>query len=128
MPQTSNRPGAVAPGPINQNHAGGGIEVSPILPTRTDNRAALRSLLARIDLAEPVRRRSVQDAIAYALPETHLRRAALFEAARPRPGDYPGRSTPAELAEGDARRAMLAANCRAHARLLAENEAGEEDQ
>jgi hypothetical protein len=126
MPQTCERPGA-APGPIIQNHAGGEISVSPNLPHRTDNRAVLRSLLARVDLAEPVRRRAVQQAVAYALPETHLRRAAMFEAARPRPGDYPGRSTPVELAEADARCAMIAANCRAHARLLAEVEV-EEDQ
>ena len=91
-------------------------------------RAVLRGLLHSIDLAESVRRRAVKEAIAAALAETSLRRAAMFEWARPKDGDYPGLSTPAELGEAGARRAMIAANCRAHARLLAENEAGEEDQ
>jgi hypothetical protein len=112
--------------PINQNHAGGEISVSPTLPDRPDNRVlVLRSVLARIDLAEPMRRQSVVEAIRDALPETFLRRAEAFETARPRVGDWPGRSTTAELAEADQRCAMVAANLRGHARLLAEAEAGE---
>jgi hypothetical protein len=125
MTQQSNRAGSAEPSPINQNHAGGEMSVSASLPDRPDNRAALQSLLARIDLAEPMRRRSVVEAIRDALPETFLRRAEAFEAARPRVGDWPGRSTTAELAEADQRCAQVAANLRGHARLLAEVE---EDQ
>lgn len=46
------------------------------------------------------------------------RRAAAFDAARPRPGDYHGRATQAELAERDRRCRETAAACRAHAALL----------
>ena len=88
-------------------------------------RAVLRGLLHSIDLGEAVRRRAVREAIRSALPETYLRRAELFEWARPRPGDYQGRRTPAELAEVDRRCAETAANLRGHARMLAENEAEE---
>ena len=117
MPLTSNRPGAADPRPIIQNHAGGEISVSPNLPDRTDNRALLRRLLGRLDLTEPIRRRAVQDAITDALVETGIWRSYSFEQARPRPGDFTGLATPAELA--DERCAEVALACRNHADALA---------
>ena len=88
-----------------ENNAAGGLSVA-ILAKRTDNRAALRSLLARIDVAEAIRRQSVVEAIRDALPETWLRRARDFEWA------------------GCAETAQA---CRNHARLLAGLEAEEID-
>lgn len=46
------------------------------------------------------------------------RRAATFDAARPRPTDYHGRATPADLARQDQRCRDTAAACRSHASLL----------
>jgi hypothetical protein len=51
---------------------------------------ALQTLLARIDTAEPMRRRAIQEAISDAMAETWLRRAELFDWAVSRPGDHPG--------------------------------------
>jgi hypothetical protein len=90
MPGNDNRPGAGHSGPINQSLAAGGMLASLNLPDGTDNRAALRTLLSRIDLGEPMRRRAVQQAISDALPETWRRRAELFDSAASRPGDHPG--------------------------------------
>ena len=120
MSQTSNQAGG-RPGLINQNHAVGGMSVSPILSNRSD----IRSLLRRIDLAEPMRRRAVQQAIRDALAETWLRPGRHVRVGPTATRGLSRPSTPAELAEADARCAMIAANCRAHARLLAEVE---EDQ
>lgn len=50
----------------------------------------LKGLLARIDAAEPMRRRAIQEAITDAIAETWLRRAELFDWATSRPGDHPG--------------------------------------
>lgn len=61
------------------------------------------------------RRRVVQDAIADAMATQWRRRAATFEWARPRPGDWPGRATAADLKAQDARLAAIAAACRARA-------------
>ena len=55
-----------------------------------DRRKDLIALLNAIDVDEACRRRSVQEAIAGVLPATWHRRAAMFEWARPRPGEYPG--------------------------------------
>src|SRR5215207_10491022 len=112
MSQTSNQPRTAGPGLINQNHAGGGISVSPILADRTDNRAFLRRVLARIEWAKPVRRRAVQDAITDALAETWIWRSYAFEQARPRPDDFTGQATDAELSEADERCAGVALACR----------------
>jgi len=85
----------------------------------SDNRALLRRLLGRLDLTEPIRRRAVQDAITDALAETWIWRSYAFEQARPRPGDFTGLATPAELAAADERCAEVALACRNHADALA---------
>jgi hypothetical protein len=69
--------------------------------TLTDQRRTLQQLLHQIDVAEAVRRRSVQAAITEALAEYWLRRGAVFAQV----------GTP----ECD----LIAANCRNHARLIA---------
>ena len=99
------RPGGDRGGAEN-NIAGSERLSAATLPNRPDNRAALRSLLARIDVAEAIRRQSVVEAIRDALPETWLRRARDFEWA------------------GCAETAQA---CRNHARLLAGLEAEEID-
>lgn len=50
----------------------------------------LRDLLDRVDVAELIRRRAVQEALADALAHTWTRRAEALEWAQERPGDYPG--------------------------------------
>ncbi|HIW29779.1 MAG TPA: hypothetical protein H9987_07175 [Candidatus Luteococcus avicola] len=45
-------------------------------------------------------------------------RADRLEWCRPRPGDYTGRATPAEIAAREARLALEVEQCRAHARVL----------
>jgi hypothetical protein len=62
------------------------------------NRQLLRELLDRINIAEAVRRRAVQQAISDALPETWRRRAQDFWAAATQPGDWPGQARLSELA------------------------------
>ncbi len=119
MPQTSNQAGG-RPGLISsQSLAAGGILVSPNLPDRWDNRAFLGRLLSRIDWAEAIRRRAVQDAITDALVETWIWRAYAFEQARPQPNDFTGLGTPAELTAADGRCAQVALACRNHADALA---------
>jgi len=75
-------------------------------------------ILARVDTAEAVRRRVVQDALNDAVATTWRRKAALLEWARPRPTDWNGNATPAELAERDRRLSAQAEACRAKATLL----------
>lgn len=65
--------------------------------------------------------RFVQDSIAAGRPAVWLRRAQALEDARPRPGDFTGRATAADLAAQDARLAESARLCRLHAAFLAEN-------
>ena len=75
----------------------------------------------RLDLEAHVqhfRARVLQDALTEATAAYWERRAAMFEWARPRRGDFVGQATPAELADADARCAMIAENCRRHAKLL----------
>lgn len=59
--------------------------------------------------------RVIQDALAAALAATWERRAAAFDAARPRPGDFTGLATPEDLAAQDQRLAAIASACRARA-------------
>lgn len=61
------------------------------------------------------RARVLQDAIAEAVAATWERRAATFEAARPRPGDFTGRKTAEQVREHDAELAAVALACRERA-------------
>lgn len=72
----------------------------------TRRRAALRS-----EYLEQFTTRLIQDAIAHATPATWIRRGDLFTWARPRPDDYTGRATPAEIDDRDRRLAALARAC-----------------
>ena len=81
-------------------------------------RSEVSRILARIDTAEPIRRRVVQDAMNDALACTWRRRAELFEWARPRPGDLNGNATAAEMAERDRLLAVQAKACRNKTILL----------
>jgi hypothetical protein len=81
-------------------------------------RSKVSRILARIDTAEPIRRRVVQDAMNDALACTWRRRAELFEWARPRPGDFNGNATAAEMAERDRLLVAQAKACRNKAILL----------
>ena len=76
-------------------------------------------MLRRIDYAEPVRRRAIQNAIGEALAAAWTRRAEMFDWARPRPGDFIGLATPADLSAADERCAGVALACRNHADALA---------
>lgn len=80
--------------------------------------ARLSTLLARIDYGESMRRRGAAEAILGAMPATWLRRAELFEWARPKPGEYTGRATAQELAARDRRCRTAAIACRRHAAAL----------
>lgn len=62
--------------------------------------------------------RVVQDAMTAGTAIYWRRRAATFDWARPRPGDYAGHSTAADQRARDERLAALAASCRAHAEVL----------
>ncbi len=81
------------------------------------HRAAIRTALEGIDL-EQAARRLIREAIAEALPTQWERRARVFESCRPRPGDYTGAATRAELDALDHRNAVSAAQCRMHAAML----------
>lgn len=70
--------------------------------------AALANLPAHV---ERVRVRVVQDALAEALASYWSRRAAAFRHARPRPGDYTGQATEADLAETYRRLEEIAVAC-----------------
>ncbi|MGD8214042.1 hypothetical protein [Aestuariimicrobium sp. Y1814] len=62
-------------------------------------------------------RRVLADAMTSATASYWLRRARAFEDARPRPGDFTGRATAAELAELDRRCRETAEACRSQAAL-----------
>lgn len=53
-------------------------------------RRHLADLLDRVDTAESIRRRAVQEALSDALARTWTRRAKVLDWAAERPGDYPG--------------------------------------
>jgi len=61
---------------------------------------------------EHFRLRVLQDALSEATRCGWLRRAAAFEKARPKVGEYTGRATPGELAGQDAELAAIATACR----------------
>lgn len=78
---------------------------------------SVRRALEGLDL-EDMLKRLIQDAVGVALPAQWQRRAEVFEHARPRPGDYFGQATEADLEALDRRNALTAAQCRLHAALL----------
>lgn len=70
------------------------------------------------DLSDHVahfRARVLQDALAEGTRTYWLRRAAVFEAARPQPGDFTGRATRAELSVKWRELTAVAQACRARA-------------
>ena len=81
-------------------------------------RAEVARILARIDVAEPVRRRVVQEALSDALAMTWRRKADLYLWACSRPGEYTGNASPEELAQRDRKLAAQAQACRHKAELL----------
>lgn len=64
------------------------------------------------------RARVLQDALTEATAAYFERRARQFEEAAPRPGEFSGRATRAELADRAARCLEVARACRQHAALL----------
>lgn len=70
-----------------------------------------------LDLIGQHMRRVIQDALSEASADYWERRAARFEAARRREGDFAGQATPEQLAERDQRCAATAAACRARAHV-----------
>lgn len=66
----------------------------------------------------PFARRVIEESLLTGLPASWLRRAADFEAARPRPGDFNGRASAADLAARDRRCSEAAAVCWERAELL----------
>ena len=109
--------------PGSDSEAAAGVSFpadSPIIPpvaARTLLRAEVGRILARVDM-EAIPQRAVQEALSSALACTWSRRAAMFEWARPKPGDWNGNATPAELAARDRRLAAQAQACRNKAALL----------
>ena len=88
---TSQRVTAVRAEVLPATGAGRVTTTAPrVAPTSDIMRRHVRDLLERIDLAENLRRRAVQEAISDALASNWTRRAEAFEAALPQPGDYPG--------------------------------------
>lgn len=65
-------------------------------------------------------RRMIVDCLCNAMPEVWERRAAVFDAAAPRPDDFHGRATKEELSEARRRCQLDARRCRSHAQLLRE--------
>jgi hypothetical protein len=87
--------------------------ITPAIPSRPTLR--LETLAAQLGSCG---RRVVEEALTAALPAFWERRAEQLDDARPRPTDFHGRASSAELAERDRRLAEQAAACREHAELL----------
>lgn len=85
--------------------------------TGTRTRTLAAELLADERTLERVAVRVLEDAFTEAVPDYWERRAERFEAARPRPGDFPGRAGQAALDAADARLAATAQACREAAEL-----------
>jgi hypothetical protein len=80
---------------------------------------------SRLDLAEHVehfRERVLQDALADATAAYWRRRAGMYRWAAPRPGDFTGRATAAELEERRRRCEQLAEQCDHRASLSLDRE------
>ncbi|GAA1543518.1 hypothetical protein [Nocardioides humi] len=85
--------------------------------TTSTSTSSTETIGSVLDRYEHGTRRALQEALAAGLRSTWLRRAEEFERARPRPGDYVGRSTPEERAARDRRLARMAEMCRHRASL-----------
>lgn len=81
-------------------------------------RLAERGLDPLAEALEQHRVRFVQEILAAAVPSFWERRAEALEAARPRPGEFHGKATAAELRERDEALAEAAAACREHAEVV----------
>lgn len=73
--------------------------------------------MTAVDLREPAAR-IVQDILTEATARHWERRAAVIEWAAPKPGDFNGRATRAELNARSQRCREAAAACREHAQIL----------
>jgi hypothetical protein len=88
------------------------VATDPIV--RTDSDSGVFDTAA--SYVDHFRARVLQDALTEATSHYWRRRAATFEAARPRAGtDYPGRAIPEQLTERDATLAAVAHACRLRA-------------
>lgn len=89
------------------------------VPSTPEHQAAARVDLRRARTqVDQIRYRLIEDAVQQGRADYWRRRADTFDWARPRPTDFNGRATAAELAARDARLARLAKLCRFHARLI----------
>lgn len=86
-----------------------------------DNRPRRQTVY--VVFAEQARLRCLQDALSEGLALTFERRAELFEWARPKPGDFLGNASAADIAARDERLRDDADRCRRHAQLLLETKA-----
>jgi len=118
MPRDETRLGRVSEAGSKISVAAGSNSIVRPLAASALVRAEVGRILALVDVDEPIRRRVVQDALNDALACTWRRRADLFEWARPRPGEYAGQATAAELAARDRRLAAQAQAARNKAELL----------
>ncbi len=73
------------------------------------------------DRFAPLQARVVLDALHEATAAYWRRRAATFDAARPRSNDFTGRASPSDLAAGDARCHTIADACRQRALVEDDN-------
>jgi hypothetical protein len=93
---------------------------------RSERRQALEIAVQRVldmpNLDERLIYRATQQLIIENDPAYWIRRAEEFEAAAPRPGQYLGQATPAELSERWHDCIATAVACRRHAQLLSGQE------
>ena len=97
------------------------------LPQKLTGSSVPRQATAQLDYAH-FRARVLADCLTEASAVGWLRRAAVFDAARPRPGDFNGRATPDELRARDLRCQAVAAACRHKAELIMSESRYEIDQ
>lgn len=97
----------------------GGPEEPPLVSVLSVDRT---SVTVAVDGLPHMTRRLLQDAVNEALAATWERRAAAFLAARPRPGDYRGRATDADLRQRWQRLTEVAQACRARAAVSRRHE------
>ena len=91
--------------------------------TLTEKRVRLRTLITQIDIDEQLRKRATQQAILAAEAWHWAKGAEEFHAAAPKPADFNGRATAAQLVGATKRCHATALACRRKAALL-EWEAG----